>query len=209
MLAQYSQHRCLPRWFIREKQGPGHLRWMSATGGFFSAACCRAWQLAHIQRAEHATAAWGRWGWPTISPHAASGLHCNANFKGGTSCFAIWMQSSVPVPMTQYFQQPRAFCQTHLLALLCLCYYLLFNPVIILANSGKVSQDAACWEDTTKLSTVSSSSDPDLLSPPLPACTQDQWDWEPSNPSVLIYNPTATYQLLIRATLFCILALGS
>lgn len=76
------------------------------------------------------------------------------------------------VPMTQCFQQPKAFCQTHLLAPLCLCYYLLFNSVIILANSGKVSQDAACWENTIQLSTTSSSSGADLLNPSLPACTR-------------------------------------
>lgn len=113
------------------------------------------------------------------------------------------MQSLGPVPMTQCFQQPRAFCQTHLLALLCLCYYLLFEPLIILANSGKVPQDAACWEDTTKLSTISSSSDPDLSPPPLPACTQRHHDQEPRNPRFLVYNRATAYKLFVRAALFC------
>lgn len=155
MPAPCSQHTLLPSCSSRDSHDLGHLRLTPATGGFSAAAAGHASVQPPEGRAQGRGV--GKARLTKLCSPCSFWLLLAADFKGGAGCFAISGQSWGPsfVPMTQCFQQPRAFCQTHLLALPGCCYYLLFNPIIILANS-KASQDAACCEDSTKLSTTSS-----------------------------------------------------
>lgn len=121
--ADLLQGTALPGSLIRQNQGLGHVRWRLTAG---ATAAVHTGYTTSLGPARF-------WPAPCLMPRVGRGA-----------------QLSKPklqtVPMTQCFQQPRAFCQVHLLALLCPCYYLLFNSVIILANPGTVSQDTACLE---------------------------------------------------------------